>query len=226
MQLNLIPLLSGAAKSLAARLSFLHGRGESAHLSKARARFEVQWTAELLKQLEWRRFEELCVAYYEALGFTTHITKAGAEGGVDILLQAQGAERASLIARCKAWDAHRVGIKPVQELRSAMASARLGQGVLLTSGRFTQAAFDLAAKEHIELIDGLFLLKKLAALPPEKALALLRFATQGDFLTPTCPRCSIKMVSRQSTQGGKRFWGCRNYPQCKETFSGSPFAPA
>jgi ssDNA-binding Zn-finger/Zn-ribbon topoisomerase 1 len=34
------------------------------------------------------------------------------------------------------------------------------------------------------------------------------------------------MMSRQSTQGGRKFWGCRNYPQCKETFSGSAFAPA
>jgi restriction system protein len=225
LQMNPIPLLSSVAKALAAHLSFLHRRREPARLSNARARFETRWTAELLKQLEWRRFEELCVAYYQALGFTTRIAKAG-EGGVDILLQPQGAERASTIARCKAWDAYRIGTKPVQEMRSAMASAGVGEAVLLTSGRFTQAAFELAAKEHVELIDGRVLLDKLAALPPEKALGLLKFATQGDFLTPTCPGCSIKMISRQSTQGGRKFWGCRNYPQCKETFSGTANAPA
>jgi restriction system protein len=225
-QLNPLPLLAGVAKALAARLSFLHRRGESARLTSARARFEIRWTAELLKQLEWRRFEELCVAYYQALGFTTRVAKAGLDGGVDILLQPQGAERASVIARCKAWDAYRIGTKPVQELRGAMAAAGVGEAVLLTSGRFTQAAFDLAAKEHVELVDGTVLLDKLAALPPEKALGLLKFATQCDFLTPTCPDCSIKMISRQSTQGGRKFWGCRNYPQCKETFSGTANAPA
>ena len=207
-------------------LSYFNRRGESPRLSAARARFDTRWSAELLKQLEWRRFEELCVAYYQALGFTTHVTKAGAESGVDILLHARGAEAASSIARCKAWDAYRVGVKPVHELRSAMAAAAVGEAVLLTSGRFTQAAIELAAKEHIELVDGTVLLDKLAALPPEKALGLLKFATQGDFLTPTCPCCSIKMMPRQSTQGGRKFWGCRNYPQCKETFSASAYAPA
>jgi restriction system protein len=226
MQLNPVPHLASLAKALAARLSFLHRRGESPRLSLARAKFETRWTAELLKQLEWRRFEELCVAYYQALGFTTRIAKAGAEGGVDILLQPPGAGRASCMARCKAWDAYRVGVKPVQELRSAMAAAGVGEAVLLTSGRFTQAALDLAAKEHIELIDGAVLLDKLAALPPEKALELLKFATQGDFLTPTCPSCAIKMMARQSIQGGRKFWGCPNYPQCKETVSGGAFAPA
>src|ERR1700704_5359844 len=30
-----------------------------------------RWSLELLRRLEWRRFEELCAAYFEALGFTT-----------------------------------------------------------------------------------------------------------------------------------------------------------
>ena len=226
MQLNPVPLLASLAAVLAARLFFLRRRRESPRLSAARSRLDTRWSAELLKQLEWRRFEELCVAYYQALGFATRIAKAGADGGVDILLQPQGAGRASCIARCKAWDAYRVGVKSVQELRSAMASAQVGEAVLLTSGRFTQAAVDLAAKERVELVDGAVLLDKLAALPPEKALGLLKFATQGDFLTPTCPSCSVKMMSRQSIQGGRKFWGCRNYPTCKETISGTAFAPA
>ena len=226
MQLNPLPLLATLAVGLAARLFFLRRRRESPRLSAARARLDTRWTAELLKQLEWRRFEELCVAYYEALGFTTRISKAGADGGVDIMLHPQGATAASSIARCKAWDAYRVGVKAVQELRAVMVSAGVGEAVLLTSGRFTQAALDLAAKEHVELVDGAVLLDKLNELPPEKALALLKFATQGDFLTPTCPCCSIKMTPRTSTQGGRKFWGCRNYPQCKQTFSGSTYAPA
>src|SRR5438067_1580863 len=70
------------------------------------------------------------------------------------------------------------------------------------------------------------LLAKLAALAPEKALGLLKFATQGDFLTPTCPRCSIKMISRSSTHEGRRFWGCPNYPRCKQTLYSTANAPA
>ena len=56
---------------------------------------------------------------------------------------------------------------------------------------------------------------------PEKAASLLRFATQGDFRTPTCPACALKMIPRKSTTHGRKFWGCRNYPSCKQTFSNS-----
>jgi restriction system protein len=232
-QLKPIPFLAGVAKAVSARLSFpsflssLRKPREAAGLSAARSRLDTRkWSAELLRQLEWRRFEELCAAYYEALDLAPTVATTGADGGVDILLHAKGSERAFSMARCRAWDAYRVGVKSVRELRAAMSAAKIGEGVLLTSGRFTQEAVDLARKENIQLIDGAALLDKMAALPPEKTLGLLKFATQGDFITPTCPSCSIKMVSRQSTREGRKFWGCRNYPACKHTFTGTANAPA
>ena len=220
-------LASGASRSFAILWSALH-RGEETP-AKAALRLKLdtrQWSPELLKQLEWRRFEELCAAYYEALGFTTRVTGAGSQAGVDIVIRDKGGGTTQSIARCKAWDAYRVGVKAVRELRRAMNAAKIADGVLLTAGRFTQEAVTLAAQEHIRLIDGPALLKKIDALPPEKALNLLRFATQGDFLTPTCPFCSIKMISRQSTKDGRKFWGCRNYPACKQTFAGTASVPA
>ncbi|HKQ28103.1 MAG TPA: restriction endonuclease [Burkholderiales bacterium] len=222
--LNPIHYLAGVAKALGARLAFFRAHRETLTQTAATAKIDTRkWSPELLKQLEWRRFEELCAAYYEALGFTTSISE-GSTGGVDILLHEKG--RPSALVRCRAWDAYRVGSKSVRELRIAMTATKVSEGVLLTSGRFTQEAVNLAAQEGIKTIDGAALLDKLAALPPEKALGLLKFATQGDFLTPTCPCCSIKMTSRQSTRQGRKFWGCRNYPACKQTFAGTAYAPA
>ena len=63
------------------------------------------------------------------------------------------------------------------------------------------------------------MLAKFADLAPEKATGLLRFATEGDFQTPTGPTCALKMIPRKSTTHGRKFWGCRNYPSCKQTFS-------
>ena len=193
-----------------------------AHFIRRRARPRVdtaQWTPELLKQIEWRRFEELCAAYFQALGFRTDVVPAGAGGGVDINLYEQGAERASTLVQCQPWNAYRVGIKPVRGLLGAMASGKVGEGVMVTSGKFTQEARDFARKEKISLVDGTELLRKFADLAPEKAVGLLRFATQGDFQTPTCPTCALKMIPRKSTTHGRKFWGCRNYPSCKHTFS-------
>jgi len=187
--------------------------------STARSRLETaQWTPELLKRLEWRRFEELCAAYFEALGFRADLAGAGADGGVAINLYEQGSKNASIIVQCRPWTAHHIGIKPVRELRGVMASGHVSEAVLMTSGKFTKEARDFAGKEGVSLIDGTDLAGKLAALVPEKALALYKLATQGDFLTPTCPSCAIKMISRKSTAHGRPHWGCRNYPACKQTF--------
>jgi restriction system protein len=219
-ELSRFPFIAGVAKAFAGRIASFHR--SAAAIARTRAD-NLKWTPELLRQLEWRRFEELCVAYYQALGFTTKIDGVGADGGVDILLRMPPAELPATLARCKAWDAYRVGTKAVKELRTSANAARTPDAVLLTAGRFTQEAVDLAGKEKIEMIDGAGLLKKIAALPPEKSTALLKFATTGDFLTPTCPRCSIKMASRRSTKGGRPFWGCTNYPRCKQTiFASAP----
>ena len=193
------------------------------HTWTARSKVNTaQWTPELLKQLEWRRFEELCAAYFQALGFRTDVVPAGAGGSVDINLFEQGAERAKIVVQCQPWNAYRVGIKPVHGLLAKMRSAEVAEGMLVTSGKFTQEARDFARKEKtITLVDGAELLVKFAALDPEKGAGLLRFATQGDFQTPTCPTCALKMIPRKSTTHGRKFWGCRNYPSCKHTFTAS-----
>jgi restriction system protein len=193
-------------------------RGERGQASE-RARFDTRkWTPELLKHLEWRRFEELCAAYYEALGARARLDHSRSDGGVDIFLCANGSDTAAAVVHCKAWDAYRVGLRA---LRRAMTAAGVRDGVLVTAGRFTREAVNFAAQENIQLVDGAALLVGLAELEPEKSLALLQFTTQGDFLTPTCPRCSVKMISRRSIQGGRTYWGCVNYPRCKHTFPGS-----
>jgi len=191
-------------------------RGQSA----ACARFDTRsWTAELLKHLEWRRFEETCAAYFEALGFATRVTPSRSGGGMDIGLCAAGTDTVDTIVHCKAWDAYRIGVKPLRELRAAMSAAGAREGIFVTSGLFTREAAAYAGKESIRLIDGAGFFSKLAELPAQAAHDLLKFATEGDFLTPTCPSCAIKMVSRKSIQGGRRHWGCVNYPAFKETLA-------
>ena len=205
-----------AASAAGASLGGIARRFFGSHAGRAKLD-HAQCTPELLKRLEWRRFEKLCAAYFEEVGFRADLAGAGA-GGVSINLYEQGAGHARVLVQCRPWTAHRVGIKPVRALRGAMASHNVGEGVVVTSGKFTQEARDFAGREGVRLIDGADLAGKIAALVPEKARALHRLATQGDFMTPTCPSCAIKMISRRSTAQGRRYWGCRNYPACKQTF--------
>jgi len=192
----------------------LHPGADASRLDTSR------WSLELLKRLEWRRFEELCAGYFEALEFRT-------EPGASCmkLFSSQSAEPAILV-QCKAWNVYNVGIRPVRELLGAMAQAGVPEGCFVTSARFTVEARALAAKNNVILIDGEDLLAKIADLAPQKAGSLLARAVEGDFLTPTCPSCGVKMTARSSTQYGRKFWGCPNYPKCSQTFFGAVNAPA
>jgi len=215
-----VALIAAAAAILAAAL--VRRRKEPAEDPSGTGR----WSLELLRRLEWRRFEELCTAYYEALGLTTTQARSGTDGGADIGLVAGGADKPSSVLQCKGWSVHTVGIKPVRELRAAMAAAGVPQGVLVACGTFTSEAKEFSRGENIELIDGTELLRKIGALDPEQEQALLKLATAGDFSTPTCPACGIKMTARTSSTEGRKFWGCLNYPRCKRTFFGASNAPA
>jgi restriction system protein len=173
-----------------------------------------RWSVQLLRSIEWHGFEKLCRSYFEALEFRSELTPFGADGGVDIKLYVEGAATPSIIAQCKAWNTEQVGVKEIRELAGVMTSQRVAEGVFLTSSVFTEDARSFARTVGIQLIDGADFVAKLEILPPEKSLALLRSATAGDYQTPTCPSCGIKMrVPRQ-----QRFWGCPNFPRCRHKF--------
>lgn len=39
---------------------------------------------------------------------------------------------------------------------------------------------------------------------------------------PVCPKCGVPMLQRTASKGankGQRFWGCQNYPKCREVIS-------
>jgi len=194
-----VALIAAAAAILAAAL--VRRRKEPAEDPSGTGR----WSLELLRRLEWRRFEELCAAYYEV---------------------AEGADKPPSVVQCKPSSVYTVGIKPVRELRAAMAAAGVPQGVVVACGTFTSEAKEFSRGENIQLIDGGELLRKIGALAPEQGQALLKLATAGDFSTPTCPACGIKMTARTSSTEGRKFWGCLNYPRCKRTFFGASNAPA
>src|SRR2546426_9677867 len=150
-----VALIAAAAAILAAAL--VRRRKEPAEDPSGTGR----WSLELLRRLEWRRFEELCTAYYEALGLTTTQARSGTDGGADIGLVARGAAKPSSVLQCKGWSGPTVGIKPVREPPPALAPAGRAAGVLVACGTFTSEAKEFSRGENIELIDGGELLRKI-----------------------------------------------------------------
>src|SRR5438552_3173428 len=123
-----------------------------------------RWSLELLRRLEWRRFEELCTAYYEV---------------------AEGADKPPSVVQCKPSSVYTVGIKPVRELRAAMAAAGVPQGVLVACGTFTSEPKEFSRGENIQLIDGGELLRKIAALARSSARIWLEASEPMRSANPT-----------------------------------------
>jgi restriction system protein len=173
-----------------------------------------RWSLELLNAIEWKRFENLCAAYFQELGFRAKTVRAGPDGGVDIHLYAEGDSHPGMIVQCKAWRTKLVGVSLIRELFGVMTADKVAEGIFATTGRFSDDANGFARGKNIHLINGEDFLAKLLALPPDRQQALLKLATEGDFTTPTCASCGVKMVFRTPKVGGNPFWGCRNYPRC------------
>jgi restriction system protein len=180
-----------------------------------------RWTHELLGELEWKRFEDVVAAYSRILGYEAKTTRIGADGGVDVQLFHAGQPNPVMIIQCKAWDAYKVGVKLVRELFGVMAADKVLNGAFFTTGEFTSEAEEWARDKNIDLVNGREFLTRINQLTPDQQTSLLALATEGDYTTPTCPSCGIKMVQRTAGKGrseGSTFWGCRNYPRCKQTF--------
>jgi len=175
-----------------------------------------RFTAELLSSLEWRRFEILVMLYFQKTGHEAKRSRAGADGGVDIFLSQPGQSKPQACVQCKAWNVYDVGVKPVRELLGVMAADSIPLGYFVTTGVFTNEATMFAHGKPLVLMDGRHFLDALNALPEGDRAAILQEVTAGDYTTPTCPRCDVKMVQRESDKGP--FWGCRSYPRCRQTF--------
>lgn len=176
----------------------------------------TEWSADVLNRMDWKRFEALTAAYYQQLGFRAETIQCGADGGIDVKLFRGDDPTPAAIVQCKAWNNRAVGVKAVRELLGVMVHNKVDTGVFLATGSFTLEANEFAKGHRIALGNGDQFLAKLKALSEDTRRRLLDIAVEGDWTTPSCPSCGTKMVLREG--GGKRFWGCRDFPRCRRTF--------
>lgn len=173
----------------------------------------TELTPALLGVLEWKRFEILVELYFRETGVRAERTCIGADGGVDVKLYRPGQERPFSYVQCKAWASWRVDVKAVRELFGVMAADGIAEGVFATTGEFTSEARAFADGKLL-LLDGAGIIARFNQLTPVARQRILSAVTEGDYTTPTCPSCDIKMVFRD---GGNPSWGCRNFPRCSNT---------
>ena len=184
------------------------------------SKIHLNWNLSLLNDLEWKRFEEVVSNYYRLVGYRSEVTRMGADGGVDVVLYQQGAETPAIIVQCKSWS-KKVGVNAVRELYGVMAADGVGYGIFATTSDYTNEAQQWVVGKNMQLLSGNNLVTMFNELADNQRLEHLNTGLSGDYTTPTCPNCDIKMVERTANRGksaGSSFWGCRNYPRCKQTF--------
>jgi restriction system protein len=180
-----------------------------------------KWSIELLHALEWRRMADICLAFYKDRGLSGELVHIGTDGSVDVrlfqdALTPEGAEPTPFaLLRCKARGQQVVGIEAITALQQSMKEAGVSRAFFMGIRHFDEAAEAAAKPLQITLIDDRMFLSMLGRLQTEESQRLLNLAIEGDYTTPSCPGCGLKMIPRQNEQG--RYWGCRAFPRCKHT---------
>lgn len=173
------------------------------------------WDLSLLRALEWKRFEELCERFWLLKGYPARLTSAGADGGVDVVIADQrDASKTFAVAQCKSWTSRPVGVEPVRALWGSRDHFQATLALFYGLSGFTDDAMAFASGKHLKLISGDELLRQIHSLPDADSSSLLAHVTRGDFTTPTCPACDIKMVRRKGKEGKADFWGCERFRTC------------
>jgi restriction system protein len=175
-----------------------------------------------LRELPWKRFEDLLGEAYRRQGYAVEETLGGgADGGVDLVLRRNGS---ITLVQCKRWKDRPVTVQTVRELYGVLHDRRASSAKLVATTSFTSDAIAFAKDKPIELVDSEGLLRligsvqtsgKMAAVPPPLPNIGVG-GGRGTEAPPTlvCPLCGAEMMKRTAKRGayaGEPFWGCSNF---------------
>lgn len=109
-----------------------------------------------LRALSPYQFEDLVGDFYRNRGFNVEVTSRARDEGVDVIARRPsdvGTDH--LIIQCKHYPEGTVGSPEVRNLIGAWQDhPKANRAVMVTSGKFSQNAIDLANRNNIDLIDG------------------------------------------------------------------------
>ncbi len=178
----------------------------------------IVWNKEFLLSIEWKLFEDICVEYLKSRKCKANVTNIGKDDGIDLkVTNSEG--KLMFIGQCKAWS-QPVNVKEIRELYGIMAAENASDGFYITTSTFTSVAKDFARGKRILLIDGDQCIRRFNQLDEASKAEIEKLVKVNGFNIPTCVNCNTKMVKRVSQKPqnkGNEFWGCKNYPQCKNT---------
>ncbi len=214
-----LSLVFGIVLWLLAGLSLLAAATGYASQWLKRRKFRGQQALEDVKGLSWQEFEQFIADLFRRQGFRVDEVGGQNDGGVDLRLRAPNGD--THLVQCKLYRTWTVGVPKVREFYGAMAAFKTRcEGIFVTCGRFTQEALDFAAGKPIRLIDGDELLRMMQSVNQVMPVIDTHLSLPNPTASePVCPRCNVPMIRRTAKTGaraGQPFYGCRNFPRCRE----------
>lgn len=117
--------------------------------------FRMEMIPEYSLEYDMEQLEKIIRLHFELNGYKATLTNTGADGGVDILLQKDGRRE---MVQCKLWKTSKVGVSVVREIYGVVQANAYERGYIITSGFFTQDAWEFALSANVKgtlsLIDG------------------------------------------------------------------------
>jgi restriction system protein len=166
-------------------------------------------TLELLRKLEWKRFEQIVALYYSETGVNAKYTCNGPDGGVDVKLHRNGEEGPYCYIQCKAWGSEKVPVTKLREFLGVMTNDKITEGIFVTTSDFWPDARAFAGANGIAVLTANDFIRSFATLPVSARSRIIGEVTSGDYTTPSCPKCDIKAMPRERKRDGVKFWACR-----------------
>lgn len=181
---------------------------------------DKQKDIESIRSLSWKQFEVLVGEAFRRQGYTVLENEgAGPDGGVDLWLRKDGNR---YLVQCKQWKTLKVGVKVVREMYGLVAAHKAAGAIIITSGLFTQEAKAFARDKPLDLVEGQQLVGMIESVkdPTTSQKEPSRASTDSIPAATRCASCGAEMILRTAKKGsnaGQQFWGCSNYPKCRET---------
>lgn len=216
----MLPYVAPFAFIIAIVLFFLSGVSVLRKWKTSRM-LESQTSIDSLRQIPWKRFEDLIAEAYRRQGYKVEeMLGGGPDGGVDLRL---GRDGTVTLVQCKQWPSGRpVPVQKVRELYGVMHAENASAAKFVATTTFTSEATSFAQDKPLELVDRSQLLHLLKGVQTSGKIAIPDTESNEQHLAPDCPRCGAAMVqrtARRGTNAGSGFWGCSTYgkTRCRGT---------
>lgn len=120
-----------------------------------------EYTIDTIDMMNGIEFESFVAKLFHAMGYSTSITQASNDQGIDVIaekMSLEGNERIGIQAKCYSGS---VGNSAIQEVVAGMAYYKLNKAIVVTNNFFTKGAIKLASANNVILWDRNILSSKL-----------------------------------------------------------------